>query len=199
MNGNEMQASVEEMEEQTRNWDAIQKFNSFMVWEHDDVPDSLNNEIIKSFDWLDISKIPTFNPDSNKLSKDLVLLNRAAAITHKHKRGDVVTLYSPDNPDKIVTKRIIALEGDTVFTLPPYPEKFLRIPRGYCWIEGDDTFHSKDSNTFGPVPLGLINSKVTWILWPFSRFGRVPRIEKPERISVYLGDVNLLDIFDVQE
>ncbi|CAG8433778.1 11360_t:CDS:2 [Diversispora eburnea] len=139
---------------------------------------------------------PTFNPDSNKLCHDIVLLNRAAAITHKYKRGDVVTLYLPDDPDKIIAKRIIALEGDTIFTLPPYSEKCLRIPKGYCWVEGDDTFHSKDSNTFGPVPLGLIRSKVTFILWPFSRFGKVPHIEKPERVSVFLGDVNLLNIFD---
>ncbi|CAG8538717.1 10752_t:CDS:2, partial [Acaulospora morrowiae] len=53
----ELPTSVEEMEEPTRNWDTIYKFNSFMVWEHDEIPDSSNNEIVKSLDWLNISKI----------------------------------------------------------------------------------------------------------------------------------------------
>ncbi|CAG8752987.1 3587_t:CDS:2, partial [Dentiscutata heterogama] len=92
---------------------------------------------------------PTFNPDSNKLTRDIVLLNRQAAISHKYKR-DLDWVSAPDDPDKVITKRIIALEGDTVFTLPPYPDKFLRIPNGHCWVEGDDVYHSKDSNTFGP-------------------------------------------------
>ncbi|CAG8635505.1 5417_t:CDS:2 [Dentiscutata erythropus] len=130
---------------------------------------------------------PTFNPDSNKLTRDIVLLNRQAAISHKYKRGDVILngFSAPDDPDKVITKRIIALEGDTVFTLPPYPDKFLRIPNGHCWVEGDDVYHSKDSNTFGPVPLGLINAKVTYILWPLPRFGKVPHIEKPGRVAIY--------------
>lgn len=25
------------------------------------------------------------------------------------------------------------------------------IPAGHCWVEGDEAFHSKDSNSFGPV------------------------------------------------
>ncbi|RUP43064.1 hypothetical protein BC936DRAFT_137674 [Jimgerdemannia flammicorona] len=89
---------------------------------------------------------------------------------------------SPRNPDLIITKRIIALEGDTVKTLKPYPEKLVRIPKGHAWVEGDESFHSRDSNTFGAIPLGLVNAKVTFILWPLSRFGAVPRVTKSERV-----------------
>ncbi|GBC26573.2 mitochondrial inner membrane protease subunit 2 [Rhizophagus irregularis DAOM 181602=DAOM 197198] len=130
---------------------------------------------------------PTFNPDSNKLRRDVVLLNRWIAVTHEYVRGDVVTLFAPDDPDRVITKRIIALEGDTVFTTLPHPDKFVKIPKGHCWIEGDDIFHSKDSNEYGPVPLALINAKVSYILLPFSRFGKIERVES-SRVSVFKDD-----------
>jgi inner membrane protease subunit 2 len=60
---------------------------------------------------------------------------------------------APDDPDRIITKRIIALEGDTVLTALSYPDKFVKIPKGHCWIEGDDVLHSKDSNVYGPVSI----------------------------------------------
>jgi len=88
----------------------------------------------------------------------------------------------------VITKRIIALEGDTVFTLLPYPDKLVKIPKGHCWVEGDDAFHSKDSNEYGPLPLALINAKVSYILWPFSRFSKVERVES-SRVSVFKEDV----------
>ncbi|CAB4421551.1 unnamed protein product [Rhizophagus irregularis] len=94
---------------------------------------------------------PTFNPDSNKLRRDVVLLNRWIAVTHEYARGDVVTLYAPDDPDR------------------------------------DDIFHSKDSNEYGPVPLALINAKVSYILLPFSRFGKIERVES-SRVSVFKDD-----------
>ncbi|RUS21286.1 mitochondrial inner membrane protease subunit 2 [Endogone sp. FLAS-F59071] len=125
---------------------------------------------------------PTFNPDSNMLARDIVLLNRWLVMSHRFYHGEVVTMWSPRNPDLMITKRIIALEGDTVKTLKPYPEKLVHIPKGHMWVEGDEAFHSRDSNTFGSVPLGLINAKVTFILWPLSRFGPVARVVKPDRV-----------------
>ncbi|KAL1923399.1 uncharacterized protein VTP21DRAFT_8379 [Calcarisporiella thermophila] len=125
---------------------------------------------------------PTFNPDTSLLKRDIVLLDKFSVMRRKIEVGDVVTLASPNDPKRYITKRVIADEGDLVRTLPPYPESIVRIPKGHCWVEGDETFHSRDSNTFGPVPQGLINAKVTWILWPLSRFGPVPSRTKSDRI-----------------
>lgn len=50
----------------------------------------------------------------------------------------------------MITKRIIGLPGDIVQHLRK-KDKQVRIPQGHCWIEGDEAFHSKDSNSFGPV------------------------------------------------
>ncbi|KAG7562003.1 hypothetical protein FFLO_02558 [Filobasidium floriforme] len=118
---------------------------------------------------------PTFNPGhaSAPLHHDVVLLDRWSVALNLYKRGDVVTLWSPQNPKLLTTKRIIALEGDLVHPLPPSPPTPVRIPPGHCWVEGDSHYHSRDSNTYGPVPLGLITAKVPYLLWPMKRFGPV--------------------------
>lgn len=114
---------------------------------------------------------PTFNPDSSQLTLDRVILNKypttlSLAGRPSYAVNDVITLYSPTDPSTLLTKRIIALPGALVQTLPLYPERYVRIPKGFCWVEGDESFHSRDSNTFGPIPLALIHAKVSWIFWP---------------------------------
>lgn len=48
-----------------------------------------------------------------------------------------------------MTKRIIALPGDTV--LPLRKDEAIPVPAGHAWVEGDEAFHSRDSNSFGTV------------------------------------------------
>ncbi|KAI8877735.1 LexA/Signal peptidase [Backusella circina FSU 941] len=127
---------------------------------------------------------PTFNPDSNLLKRDTVFLNKWTATRNNFKRGEVVTLISPTDPKQMITKRILALPGDTIKPLRNKEEKSIPIPAGHCWVEGDEAFHSIDSNSFGVVPIGLIKAKVTYILWPFSRFGPVRvRPVNPDRVK----------------
>ncbi|RKP34315.1 hypothetical protein BJ085DRAFT_23968, partial [Dimargaris cristalligena] len=54
---------------------------------------------------------------------------------------------------------------------------------GYCWVEGDESFHSVDSNRFGPVPLGLIQGRVEFVIWPLSNFGRVKSQLPPLKVN----------------
>ncbi|OCF44134.1 mitochondrial inner membrane protease subunit 2 [Kwoniella heveanensis CBS 569] len=95
---------------------------------------------------------PTFNPNlsSKPLHHDVVLLERWSVALNRFRKGDVVTLWSPQNPDLLTTKRIIALEGDLVHPLPPSPPTPVRIPPGHCWVEGDSKYQTRDSNTYGP-------------------------------------------------
>jgi len=83
---------------------------------------------------------------------------------------------------KVIVKRIIAIEGDTVQTLPPYPDAEVILPKGHVWVEGDEPFHTLDSNKFGPVPVSLIESRLISIIWPLNRFGPLPpQTDKPLR------------------
>ncbi|EEB07708.1 inner membrane peptidase complex catalytic subunit 2 [Schizosaccharomyces japonicus yFS275] len=111
---------------------------------------------------------PTLNPETNLLREDVVLLNKWNS---NYRRGDIVTVLSPLNPKLTMVKRIVAIENDIVCTRKPHTKKTTTIPKGHVWIEGDEQFHSVDSNSFGPVPTGLITGKVVWILYPFKRFG----------------------------
>ncbi|CCG82795.1 Mitochondrial inner membrane protease subunit 2 [Taphrina deformans PYCC 5710] len=136
-----------------------------------------------------ISMKPTFNPESNRLRRDWVLENKwfwwtgpeGEPLFH---RGDVVTLRSPMTT-RMATKRVVAVAGDIISTRPPRAGRVVTVPEGHVWVEGDEQFHSSDSNDYGPVAINLIESKISTIIWPLSRFGEVskeggrdPRISK---------------------
>ncbi|KAK7695489.1 hypothetical protein QCA50_000125 [Cerrena zonata] len=122
---------------------------------------------------------PTLNPDSSTW-RDVVLFDRwSIVVERKYNRGDIVALKSPYDA-KLIVKRIIALEGDKVKTLPPYPDAVVEVPEGHAWVEGDEPFKSEDSNHFGPVPLGLIESKLSAIIWPWSRRGYLNEPSLPD-------------------
>ncbi|KAI9056578.1 LexA/Signal peptidase [Trametes sanguinea] len=117
---------------------------------------------------------PTLNPDDST-SSDIVLFDSfSIKLLQQYRRGDIVALKSPTD-SKLIVKRIIALPGDTVKTLPPYPDAEVRIPEGHAWIEGDEPFRTEDSNRFGPVPLGLIQARLAYILWPLERMGSLDK------------------------
>lgn len=117
---------------------------------------------------------PTLNPEPC-IWRDVVVFDRVSVQSiGKFARGEVVALRSPTNPSDLLVKRIVALEGDVVQTLPPYPEQEVKVPPGHVWLEGDEGFRTIDSNRWGPVPLGLIDSKLTFIIWPPPRFGPLP-------------------------
>ncbi len=49
------------------------------------------------------------------------------------------------------------------------------VPHGTCFVLGDNRGNSKDSRTFGPVPLADVLGRVDFIYWPalnWSRFGK---------------------------
>lgn len=70
------------------------------------------------------------------------------------RRGDVVVFRSPLDPEKVVLKRVIAVEGDIVHTRAPCPVDKQEIPIGHVWVEGEHPEGSRwsyDSNSYGPV------------------------------------------------
>jgi mitochondrial inner membrane protease subunit 1 len=58
---------------------------------------------------------------------------------------------------------VIAVEeGDGVFS----SIRYVKIPAGHVWLEGDNPRQSTDSRTYGPVPMGLLKGKVILKIFP---------------------------------
>ncbi|CAM0947921.1 unnamed protein product [Alopecurus aequalis] len=89
-------------------------------------------------------------------------------------RGDVVIFVSPVDHRSSVVKRIIGLPGDWI-SVPETAAIIRKIPEGHCWVEGDNASVSWDSRYYGPVPLGLVQGSVTYVVWPPHKIGRVKK------------------------
>ena len=88
-----------------------------------------------------------------------------------------------------VVKRLLAMEGDVVTLDDPGDggESYTRMPSGQGWMEGDGREWSIDSRNHGPVPLGLIQSVVIAVIWPWWRMKLVDRIP-PSKEKVRVND-----------
>ncbi|XP_055687508.1 mitochondrial inner membrane protease subunit 2 [Lutzomyia longipalpis] len=120
---------------------------------------------------------PALNPGQK--DTDYVFLSRWSVRNLEVNRGDIVSLVSPKNPDQKILKRVLALEGDVISTIGYY-KPFVTVPEGHFWIEGDNTRNSLDSNTFGPIALGLCQARAVCIVWPPSRWQFLPS-ELPQK------------------
>ncbi|KAI4127307.1 MAG: hypothetical protein LQ338_003267 [Usnochroma carphineum] len=81
------------------------------------------------------------------------------------KAGDLVSFRHPCVPGTLAIKRVVGMPGDFVMRdvvdgQGSGREMMLQVPEGHCWVLGDNLTESRDSRTYGPLPLGLIKGKV---------------------------------------
>ncbi|KAL5731865.1 hypothetical protein ACHQM5_004553 [Ranunculus cassubicifolius] len=118
------------------------------------------------------SMFPTLNHNG-----DVCLIDRFSHRFGKVTQGDIVVVRSPDNPRKMITKRVLGLEGDPVTYMvdPGNSEETTTIvvPQGHVWVQGDNIYASRDSRNFGPIPYGLVEGKVFYRIWPLIGLGTV--------------------------
>jgi signal peptidase I len=124
--------------------------------------------------------------------QDRLIVNKLAYRMGEPRRGDIVMLYYPVNPDKSFVKRVIAEEGDEVrivdgrvFVKMPsgyevqLPDDFVPpeyrshedfgpelVKDGYYFVMGDHRNNSSDSRHWGQVPKKYIIGKVQLRWWP---------------------------------
>ena len=119
--------------------------------------------------------------------QDRLIVNKLVYRIGEPRRGDIVMLYYPLNPDKSFVKRVIAEEGDTVRIVDgrvyvndiPLKDDYVSsefrshddwgpqvIPEGYYFVMGDHRNNSSDSRHWGFVPKKYIIGKVQLRWWP---------------------------------
>jgi signal peptidase I len=119
--------------------------------------------------------------------QDRLIVNKLVYRIGEPRRGDIVMLYYPLNPEKSFVKRVIAEEGDTVHIVDGrvyvndvplnddyVPPEFRShddwgpqvIPEGYNFVMGDHRNNSSDSRHWGMVPKKYIIGKVQLRWWP---------------------------------
>jgi signal peptidase I len=119
--------------------------------------------------------------------KDRLIVNKLVYRIGEPRRGDIVMLYYPLNPDKSFVKRVIAEEGDTVRIVDgrvyvndiPLKDDYVPaeyrghdnwgpqvVAQGYYFVMGDHRNNSSDSRHWGFVPKKYITGKVQLRWWP---------------------------------
>ena len=72
------------------------------------------------------------------------------------------------DPQRHIIKRIVGLEGDIIRN-DKYSSREVVIPRGHCWVEGDNTAASSDSIKYGTSKIEtLFNFKLGRFYFHFS-------------------------------
>lgn len=116
---------------------------------------------------------PTLNPEGSSVCDWVFVEKFTVKVLGQFTKGDVVLFWAPDEPNQLVIKRMIALAGDTVIE----GDSVQTIPPGRCWVEGDNKSKSGDSRSqYGPVHLGLFEGRVTHIVWPPWRIGKLGHV-----------------------
>ena len=119
--------------------------------------------------------------------QDRLIVNKLVYRISEPRRGDIVMLYYPVDPNKSFVKRVIAEEGDSVRIVDgrvyvndiPLQDDYVSseyrshddygpqiIPEGYYFVMGDHRNNSQDSRHFGFVPKRYIVGKVQVRWWP---------------------------------
>jgi signal peptidase I len=119
--------------------------------------------------------------------QDRLIVNKLAYRLGPPRRGDIVMLYYPRDPDKSFVKRVIAEESDIVkiedgrvyVNDVPMDDSFvpleyrshedqepMQVAEGYYYVMGDHRNNSSDSRHWGEVPKKYIIGKVQLRWWP---------------------------------
>jgi signal peptidase I len=143
------------------------------------------------------SMFPTYE------DKEYVLTDKISYKFTSPKRGDVVILKSPENPDIDFIKRVIGLPNekvkitdgkvfinDQVLTetyidveTPVFPAGFMQdnteviVPADSFFVMGDNRPGSSDSREFGFVPMNNIVGRVFFRYYPVARMGKITAVE----------------------
>ena len=142
-------------------------------------------------------QIPTGSMEDTVMIGDTVFSEQVSYHFGSINQGDIITFQDPEVAGRVLLKRVIAVEGQTldlrngrvyVNGIPleePYVDNKASkafsntavaieypytIPKGTIWVMGDNRTNSLDSRYFGPIPLSSVNGRAFVIYWPLEHF-----------------------------
>jgi signal peptidase I len=134
-----------------------------------------------------IMRVVGFSMEPTLENHDGLLVDRLVYELGSPRPGDIVSLYYPIDPDRVLIKRVIAESGDEVRIVgglvyingsrlhDDYVDASFRshedwgpelVPEGYYFVMGDHRNSSSDSREWGLVPKKYIIGKVKLRWWP---------------------------------
>jgi signal peptidase I len=134
-----------------------------------------------------VARVEGLSMEPTLADQDRLIVNKLAYRIGEPRRGDIVMLYYPIDPDKSFVKRVIAEEGDQIRIVDgrvfvndvPMQDDFVPpeyrshddfgpsvIPEGYYFVMGDHRNNSSDSRHWGFVPKKYIIGRVQIRWWP---------------------------------
>lgn len=92
---------------------------------------------------------------------DSVIISKYYRRGRDLKVGDAVSFAHPVVAGMQSLKRVVGMAGDFVERDTPGSDSgmMVQVPKGHCWVVGDNLSYSRDSRHFGPLPLALIKGK----------------------------------------
>ena len=144
-------------------------------------------------------EVPSGSMETTIMTGDRVFAEKVSYHFSKPAAGDIVVFSDPQLPSRVLVKRVIATEGQTVNLVNgsvyidgvkqsetytqglSYPLSKTAsnvsisypytIPAGEVWVMGDNRENSSDSRYFGPIDSDSIFGKALVVYWPLNRIG----------------------------
>ena len=130
--------------------------------------------------------------EPNLHTNERLVVEKLSYRFHGPRRGDVVVLHDPSGGTELIIKRVIGLPGERVMIGDgrvyidgvALDEPYLQQPTqggGRTWlvppfelfVMGDNRVASRDSRSFGAVPLEQILGRAVFRYWPLEQIGLV--------------------------
>jgi signal peptidase I len=133
-------------------------------------------------------QVEQYSMEPTLLPHDRVLVDKFLYRLRQPRRGDVIVLRYPLNPQRNYIKRIVALPGDTLAVADgrlringvPVQEPYVNgvpqgdfgpvtVPEDAVFVMGDNRNNSEDSRSFGALKKEQIVGQAVLIYWPPQR------------------------------